>query len=98
MTSFEDFAKVCQKIEGISGSLEMTSVVSDFLKSVNDDELEIVTRFIMGTVFPVWSEEQLGIGPNLLYLAISKVSTLPVKRIEEFVRDTGDVGWAAQKG
>ena len=97
MTSFEDFAKVCQKIEGISGSLEMTSVVSDFLKSVNDDELEIVTRFIMGTVFPVWSEEQLGIGPNLLYLAISKASTLPVKRIEEFVRDTGDVGLAAQK-
>ena len=97
MTSFEDFAKVCQKIEGISGSLEMTSVVSDFLKSVNDDELEIVTRFIMGTVFPVWSEEQLGIGPNLLYSAISKASTLPVKRIEEFVRDTGDVGLAAQK-
>lgn len=97
MTSFKDFAEVCQKIEGISGSLEMTSVVSDLLKSVNDDELEVVARFIMGTVFPVWSEEQLGIGPNLLYCAISRASTLPVKRIEEFVRDTGDVGLAAQK-
>ncbi len=97
MTSFEEFAKVCRKIEGISGSLEMTSVVAEFFKQVDDDELEIVTRFIMGTVFPVWSEEQLGIGPNLLYSAISRASSLPVRRIEEFVKETGDVGLAAEK-
>ncbi|MCZ7382274.1 MAG: ATP-dependent DNA ligase, partial [Candidatus Methanoperedens sp.] len=53
--------------------------------------------FIMGHVFPVWSKEELGIGPNLLYSAISKTSSLPVKRIEEFVKDTGDIGLAAEK-
>jgi DNA ligase-1 len=97
MTSFEEFAKVCSKVEAISGSLEMTSIVADFLKNVDDDELEMSSRFIMGRVFPVWSEEQLGIGPSLLYSAISRISSLPVKRIEEFVRDTGDVGLAAEK-
>ncbi len=75
----------------------MTQVVADFFKKVDDDELEIVTRFIMGSVFPVWSEEQLGIGPNLLYTAISKTSSLPVKRIEEFVKETGDIGLAAKR-
>lgn len=97
MTSFETFAEVCKKIEGISGSLEMTSVVSDFLREVDDDELEISTSFIMGNVFPAWSEKELGIGTSLLYSAISKISSLNASRIEELVRETGDVGFAAEK-
>ena len=97
MTSFLEFAKLCSRIEEISSSLEMTSMVAGFFKEVSDDELPIVTRFIMGHVFPVWSKEELGIGPNLLYSAISKTSSLPVKRIEEFVKDTGDIGLAAEK-
>ncbi len=97
MTFFEEFAKVCSRIEGISGSLEITSVVAGFLKEVSDGELEIASRFIMGHVFPVWSKEELGIGPSMLYSAISRTSSLPVKRIEELVKETGDMGFAAEK-
>lgn len=97
MTSFLEFAKICNRIEGISGSLEMTSVVAGFLKSVSDEELGIATRFIMGHVFPVWSKEELGIGPSLLYSAVSRTSSLPVKQIEKLVKDTGDIGSAAEK-
>ncbi|CAG0975909.1 MAG: ATP-dependent DNA ligase [Candidatus Methanoperedens sp.] len=97
MTFFEDFAKVCSTIEHISGSLEITTNVSNFLKEVSDEELPIVTRFIMGHVFPVWSNKELGIGPNLLYSAISRTSSLPVKRIEELIKETGDVGLALEK-
>ncbi len=97
MTFFEDFAKVCSAIEHISGSLEITTNVSNFFKEVSDEELPIVTRFIMGHVFPVWSNKELGLGPNLLYSAISRTSSLPVKRIEEFIKETGDVGLALEK-
>jgi len=48
-------------------------------------------------VFPVWSEKELGIGAGLLYAAIAKTSSLPVRRIEELVKETGDVGTAADK-
>ncbi|HMB45962.1 MAG TPA: DNA ligase, partial [Candidatus Methanoperedens sp.] len=97
MTFFEQFAKVCNTIEHISGSLEITTNVANFLKEVSDEELPIVTRFIMGHVFPVWSNKELGIGPNLLYCAISKTSSLPVKRIEGLIKETGDVGLALEK-
>ncbi len=97
MTFFEEFAKICNIIENISGSLEITSRVAEFLKEVSDEELPIVTRFIMGHVFPVWSNKELGIGPNLLYSAISKTSSLPVTRIKEYVKETGDVGFALKK-
>ncbi|MDF1558130.1 MAG: ATP-dependent DNA ligase [ANME-2 cluster archaeon] len=96
MTSFQDFAALCQRIENISSSLEMTQVVADFFLMVDDDELEIVSRFIMGLVFPVWSPLQLGIGPSLLYTSVSKASGLPVKEVINLVRETGDVGLAAR--
>ena len=86
MTSFEKFVSVCKRIESISGSLEITSVVAQFFKEVDEEELGITAYFIMGKVFPVWAEAELGIGPNLLYSAISKTSSLPVKRIEELIK------------
>ena len=73
MTSFLEFAKICSRIEEISSSLEMTSMVAGFFKEVSDDELPIVTRFIMGHVFPVWSKEELGIGPNPYTLLYQKL-------------------------
>ncbi|MBE0522118.1 MAG: ATP-dependent DNA ligase [Candidatus Methanoperedenaceae archaeon] len=97
MTSFEEFTEVCNKVEGISSSLEMTTVIAGFLIKVDDEELEIVTRFIMGNVFPVWSAMELGIGPSLLYTAISRASSRPVSQIQGFVKETGDVGLAAEK-
>ncbi len=97
MTSFEKFVSVCKRIEGISGSLEITSIVAQFLKELDEEELGITTYFIMGKVFPVWAEAELGIGPNLLYSAISRTSSLPVKRVEELIKETGDVGLAAEK-
>jgi len=97
MTSFEEFAEVCSRIENISASLEITSIVADFFREVDDEELGIVTHFIMGHVFPVWSDKEHGIGPSMLYSALSKTSSYPVKRIEEFVKETGDVGRAAEK-
>ncbi|MCX9011148.1 MAG: ATP-dependent DNA ligase [Candidatus Methanoperedens sp.] len=97
MTPFEKFVGVCKRIEGISGSLEITSIVAQFFREVDDAELGIATYFIMGKVFPVWAELELGIGPNLLYSAISKTSSLPVRRVEELVKETGDVGYAAEK-
>jgi len=97
MTSFDKFAGVCKRIEKVSGSLDITSIVAQFFREVDDTELGIVTYFIMGKVFPVWAELELGIGPNLLYSAISKTSSLPVRRVEELVKETGDVGYAAEK-
>ncbi len=97
MTFFEQFAVLCNTIQDISSSLEITSKVAEFFKEVSDKELPIVTQFIMGHIFPVWSNRELGIGPNLLYTAISRTSSLPLSRIEELVKETGDVGFALEK-
>jgi DNA ligase-1 len=96
MTGFNEFVLVCRRIEGISGSIEMSEVVSEFLAGVDDDELEIATRFIMGQVFPPWSSLELGIGPNLLYTAIAKTAGIQVMDVKNLVRELGDVGETAR--
>lgn len=97
MTSFNDLALICERIENISGSLEITQVVADFFLSIDDKELEITSRFIMGQIFPIWSPLQLGIGPGLLYATLSRASGLPVRDIKELVKKNGDVGLAAKE-
>ncbi|MCK4652326.1 MAG: hypothetical protein KAT13_04500, partial [Methanosarcinales archaeon] len=101
MTTFKEFTDVCEEIEGISSSLEITAVVSSLLQRISessdhDAELSIVARFVMGKVFPDWSAVELGVGPSLLYESISRTAGVPVKQIKQLIRETGDVGEAAR--
>ncbi|WP_370571727.1 ATP-dependent DNA ligase [Methanomethylovorans sp.] len=92
MTSFKDFCRICKVIEETAGSLDMTALVSELFSLVTSEELPVVTHFVMGEVFPAWSDEEVGLGTGLLLNAISKSSGLSVKKIEDIVRETGDIG------
>lgn len=73
----------------------MTSQVSELFSIVSTEELPIVTHFVMGEVFPAWSDEEVGVGIGLLLNALSKSSGLSVKQIEDILRETGDIGKTA---
>ncbi|HEC57455.1 MAG TPA: ATP-dependent DNA ligase [Candidatus Syntrophoarchaeum butanivorans] len=91
-TLFLDFAQVCSKIEETSGSIEITDLVADFFKRLDDEELSIVPHLIMGKVFPEWSPYELGTGPSLLFDAISLAYGVSKDEIENVLRSTGDIG------
>ncbi|MEM2933733.1 MAG: ATP-dependent DNA ligase, partial [Methanocellales archaeon] len=92
---FSEFTEVCKQIEKISSLLELKSVISEFLKTLNGKDLEIATRFLMGKIFP--GEQELGIGPSLLNSALSAASGESVEAIKELVKKTGDIGLAAKE-
>ena len=94
---FSELATIYQKLEGISGRLEMTSVVSGFLRTVPDDELSTVILFLQGKAFPLWSEKELGIGSKLMIKAISNISGFPEEKVVDRVREMGDTGLAAEE-
>lgn len=75
----------------------MTALISELFSLVTSEELPVVTHFVMGEVFPAWSDEEVGLGTGLLLNALSKSSGLPVKKIEDIVRETGDIGKTAVK-
>ncbi|NKQ38458.1 MAG: ATP-dependent DNA ligase [Methanosarcinales archaeon] len=96
MTSFKDFSNVCEIVDTLTSSLEITDVVACFLKSIeSQEEISIAVYFMLGKVFPEWSDKEIGIGVGILYSALSKASNTTVEEIEEIVRTTGDIGKAA---
>jgi len=94
MTSFLKFAEFCKAVEGTSGTLDKVSLVAAFLSELDDEELAIVSNFISGTVFPD-SQTVLGIGPSILYEALSKACGCSSELIDDLLRKTGDPGTVA---
>jgi DNA ligase-1 len=94
---FIDFSKTCERLEGISGRLEMIDLISTVLPTLSPDELPVFVRFVMGRIFPDWSAQKLGIGPNLLYEAIGYVAGMKKEQVIEKINQTGDVGKAVEE-
>lgn len=94
---FAEFSLICERIEGISGRLEMIETVAAVLPQLSEDELPVFVRFVMGRVFPDWSPLKLGIGPNLLYEAVAYVAGRKKAAVVAAVNETGDVGLAVER-
>jgi DNA ligase-1 len=94
---FMEFSKTCEKLEGISGRLEMIDLISTVLPGLSQEELPIFVRFVMGRIFPDWSAQKLGIGPNLLSEAIGYVAGIKKEQVIEKINRTGDVGQAVEE-
>lgn len=97
MTSFQAFAQLCQQVEGISSTLEKVNVVAAFLAGLEEAELAIASNFVMGTVFPPGSDPVMGVGPSILYEAITRACGCPAELVLELLRETGDPGLVASK-
>ncbi|HQE71057.1 MAG TPA: ATP-dependent DNA ligase [Methanothrix soehngenii] len=95
MSSFLSFAELCQRVEGVSGSLEKVDLVAAFLKNLDDDELAVASGFIMGDLFSPSLDLVMGVGPSILYEAMARACGCSTERISDMLRATGDPGLVA---
>ncbi|MCP1714935.1 DNA ligase-1 [Methanocalculus alkaliphilus] len=93
---FSEFALWCERIEQLSGRLEMIDLIAGVLPDLDEEDLPIFVRFIRGLIFPDWSPANLGIGPNLLYDAVAYVGGKKRQDIVMLVNQTGDAGRAVE--
>ncbi len=94
---FAEFALVCERLEALAGRLEMRDLVASLLPGLGEAELPVFIRFVQGRVFPDWSSEKLGIGPNLLYEAVAYVAGRKRADVVRLVNETGDAGLAVER-
>jgi DNA ligase-1 len=94
---FMDFSRCCERLEAISGRLDMIDIIASELPGLTDEELPVFVRFVMGRIFSDWSSRKLGIGPNLLYDAVGSVAGVPKELVVEKINTTGDVGQAVEE-
>ena len=89
------FAELCQRVEGVSGSLEKIDLVAAFLKNLDDDDLAVASGFIMGDLFSPSMDLVMGVGPSILYEAMARACGCSTERISDMLRATGDPGLVA---
>ena len=94
-----DFEELCgyfDRVDSISGRIEMTSVVTElFLKSKKD--LGYTVLAVQGKLFPAWDRSEIGIASKLMLKCLSTATGLAEKKFSAEIAKTGDTGLAAQE-
>ncbi|WP_255169949.1 ATP-dependent DNA ligase LigA [Natrononativus amylolyticus] len=100
---FATFAARAGEIDAEDADLEIVDLVSDLLVAAGDapagdrDELEIVSRFVQGRVFPAWEQTTLDIGPSACYEAIARAAgrNVTAADVEDRLAEVGEIGAVA---
>src|SRR3989338_8950320 len=90
-------AETYEKLEKISSKLQKTEILADLFKKTPADKLPKVVLMVMGRVFPIYSEHELGVANQLMIKAISKASGHSIHDVEEKFKKAGDLGLAAEE-
>ncbi|MBP2134542.1 DNA ligase-1 [Methanomicrobium sp. W14] len=93
---FNEFSEICEEIENTSGRLDSIEIVSECLGELSKEELPVFVRFLMGRIFPDYSPEKTGIGPNLVYEAVAYVAGKNKNSVIKKINTGGDAGRAIE--
>jgi len=74
----------------------MTSLVSEFLRNLESEEVEPAVSMIIGRPFPKWSQRTLNVSWTTLGRIIKRITKADWKVFIEAFGETGDVGSATK--
>jgi DNA ligase-1 len=89
-------ADAYEKLESVSSKLEKTHILADLFLKTPSNDLPKVALLVVGRVFPVYSEYELGIATQMMIKAISKATGFSSGDIEKRFKKNGDLGLTAE--
>lgn len=92
---FSLVAESFDKMEKTSKRLELTDYLVELLKKTPSRTIAKIVYLIQGKLRPEFEGVELGVAEKLAMRSISKSSGIPLKKIEEEYRKSGDVGSTA---
>ena len=93
---FQDLAEVCERLTTTTKRTLMTNWVGDFLKQLEDDEVEPAVSMILARPFPKWDQRTLDVSWTTLNNIIRGLTRTSWKEFSAPFRETGDIGSATQ--
>lgn len=94
---YQELVNIYSELESTTKRLEKTEIIASFLKKLDGETLSEVGLMILGRVFPSWSDKEIGIGNKLLMRAVAEAIGTSPEKVEDAVRDEGDIGLACVK-
>lgn len=94
---FAEFAERAAEIESEPADLATIDLVADLFEVAGDD-LDVVTRFVQGRVFPAHDGTKLDVGPSLCYEALAKAAgpNITAADVESELAEVGEIGAVAE--
>jgi DNA ligase-1 len=90
-------AGVYERLESETSKLKKAEIIADLLKSASEEDLEKVVLLMRGTVFPGYSQMEIGIADKMVIKAISRASGFKESVVLEKFKKSGDLGIAAEE-
>jgi DNA ligase-1 len=95
-TTFKALADLCEELEATSKRLIMVNLVANFLKNLEDQEVEPAVSMILGRPFPKWSQQTLEVSWTTISEIIKRITGVEWNVFMEAFSKTGDVGSATK--
>jgi len=93
---FQVLTEVCEKISSTTKRNQMTDAAAEFLKFLDDGEVEPAASMMLGRAFPKWDQRTLDVSWATLSATIQRLTKTDWKEFSTAFRETGDVGAATQ--
>lgn len=85
-----------ERLESEPSKLKKAEILADLFARTPKDELEKVVLLMRGTVFPGYSQLELGIADKLVIKAVARATGFAEDGVVEKFKTTGDLGLAAE--
>ena len=85
-----------ERLEGISGRLEMTETLASLIKETPKSDLPILAYLMQGKLLPDYEGVELGIAEKLALRALATASGASPEKVKDAYVKAGDIGTAAQ--
>ncbi len=93
---FQALTDICEKLSSTTKRNQMTDAAAEFLKFLDDDEVEPAVSMMLGRAFPKWNQRTLDVSWATLSSTIERLTKTDWKEFSATFRETGDIGSAVQ--
>jgi DNA ligase 1 len=94
---YSELVEIYQKLDSTTKRLDKTYYISEFLKKVSVEELEIVILLLQGIIYPKWDDKKIGVASRLVLKALNIATGIESEKIEQKWKEEGDLGIVAEK-
>lgn len=94
---YSALADTYEMLEGTPSKLKKAEILANFFRETPPSELEKVVLLVRGTVFPGYSQMDLGVADKMVMKAISKATGFKDSDVVEKFKKTGDLGLVVEE-
>ena len=96
LASFKSLSQLLEGVEATKKRLEIVDLTANYLKSLNQDEIEPATNMMVGRAFPKYSQKTLDVSWSTLTRVFEGISQFDWNLFRQAMANTGDIGSASK--